>query len=140
MGNEDTNGGGSYKEWSYGEVKLFCEGMEKFGGDLGKVRSTLEKTRSMKDVVDFYYRIYPYCQENGIDGLLRVYEARDAVSMMGTFETDNETQEEERRDLIFKLLKMEKKLDELQHDYSEHNYSGVSREDFTTLPHYFTDY
>ena len=110
----DERGVQQYKEWSLVEVRMFCEGIQKFGGDLRKVWSTLEKSRAWQDVLDFYYRIYPFGRDGGVQRLLRVYEARDAALMGALDVAQTSDTNMEKRDLILQLIQLEKKREALK--------------------------
>ena len=130
--SENVSRDDTYKEWSYLDVKLFCEGMKKFGGDLRKIWFALDRRRTMKDIIDFYYRIYPYGRDGGAQKLLRIYEARDAA-LKGIGDGDSSTPEEN-RNLIFKLMKLEKKYEDI-----ESSITGRGGNQACLLPHCPTD-
>ena len=79
-----------------------------------KVWSTLEKFRAWQDVLDFYYRIYPFGRDGGVQRLLRVYEARDAALMGALDVAQTSDTNMEKRDLILQLIQLEKKREALK--------------------------
>merc|ERR1711871_56408 len=61
-------------EWTYEEVDIFCDGMKKYGDNLRLIWLLLSDTRSLEEVIDFYYRLYPHGMEGGFSSLYGIYQ------------------------------------------------------------------
>lgn len=59
--------------WTYAEVQTFCDGIRRHQDELQRIYPYLQKTRSYKQVVDFYNRIYSHGRCGGARRLLRIF-------------------------------------------------------------------
>ena len=61
-------------QWSSNEVEIFCEGVRRHGDHIRRVWQLLEDTKSLRETLDFYLRLYPYAQRSGIEKFLLIFK------------------------------------------------------------------
>lgn len=67
-------------QWSSSEVEIFCEGVRRHGDHIRRVWQLLEDTKSLREVLDFYLRLYPYAQRSGIEKFLMIFKRAERAS------------------------------------------------------------
>jgi hypothetical protein len=73
-GNDNYDFTGS---WSSTDVSLFCSSIQRFGDNLRKVWLLFDNSKTFKEVLDFYHRMYPYTQRIGVKGFISIYRRAD---------------------------------------------------------------
>ena len=63
--------------WSSADVSLFCNSIQRFGDNLRKVWLLFENSKTFKEILDFYHRMYPYTQRIGVKGFISIYRRAD---------------------------------------------------------------
>lgn len=66
--------------WSSREVELFCEGVKRHGDHIRRVWQLIEDTKSLRETLDFYLRVYPYAQRCGVDKFLMIFKRGERAS------------------------------------------------------------
>ena len=67
-------------QWSSSEVERFCEGVRRHGDHIRRVWQLLEDTKSLRETLDFYLRLYPYAQRSGIEKFLLIFKRAERAA------------------------------------------------------------
>eukprot|EP01041_Mallomonas_annulata_P003549 gene3549-7064_t len=66
-------------QWSLSEVQRFCDGIRRYRDDLRKIHPHLSNTRTYRETVDFFQRVYPHGRCGGARRLLRLFRRAQSV-------------------------------------------------------------
>jgi hypothetical protein len=67
-------------KWKLCEVQRFCDGMKRFADNIRKVWLLLEESKTFREVLDFYHRVYPHAQRGGVPRLLELYRRAERAT------------------------------------------------------------
>lgn len=63
--------------WTAKEVAIFCSSIQRYGDNLRKVWLLFENTKTFKEILDFFHRVYPYTQRIGVKGFISIFRRAD---------------------------------------------------------------
>ena len=67
-------------QWSSGEVEIFCEGVRRHGDHIRRVWLLLEDTKTLRETLDFYLRVYPYARRCGVEKFLQIFRRAERAA------------------------------------------------------------
>ena len=67
-------------QWSSGEVEIFCEGVRRHGDHIRRVWLALEETKTLRETLDFYLRVYPYARRCGVEKFLQIFRRAERAA------------------------------------------------------------
>jgi len=116
--------------WSANEVAIFCNSIQRYGDNLRKVWLLFEKTKTLKEILDFFHRVYPYTQRIGVKGFISIFRRADSAKAGipdDLVEEDNNNNNQE--DVEIELVQQQSylKFDKTPEDDIEQNLDGTVR-------------
>ena len=67
-------------QWSSGEVEIFCEGVRRHGDHIRRVWLVLEETKTLRETLDFYLRVYPYARRCGVEKFSQIFRRAERAA------------------------------------------------------------